>query len=64
MKTLSKYKKVNNRRERLAVKEAVKRGAWDELDVRPKKSFPPPTKNDTNGAELGHGPHHISVNEP
>ena len=50
MKTLSKYKKVNNRRERLAVKEAVKRGAWDELDVRPKKSFPRPTKYDTIGA--------------
>ena len=51
MKTsLSKYKKVENRRERLAVKEAIKQGNWDELDVRPKKNFPRPSKYDTIGA--------------
>lgn len=51
MKTsLSKYKKVENRRERLAVREMVKRGAWDDLDVRPKKSIPRPSKYDTIGA--------------
>lgn len=48
--TLAKFKKVAQGRERAALRAALRSGAWEELDQKPKKSIPKCNKYATIGA--------------
>ena len=48
--TLAKFKKVAQGRERAALRAALRRGRWEELDQKSKKSIPKCYKYATIGA--------------